>query len=152
MILLTILLFFIITWSGIYSQLTTVIEICLSNMSFKNIRFSFSFLFSCAFYFIFHVLFLFFNNVNSFKNFFTLHISYPAAPTTLQLLHISYLCPTTPLLHVDAPTPHPTWPLNSLGPPISWGLGASCLNEHRPGSPLLYVCWGPHTSWCMLSV
>jgi hypothetical protein len=48
--------------------------------------------------------------------------------------------------------PHPTWPQNSLGPPVSWGLGASSLNEHRPWSPLLYVCWGPHISWCMLSV
>jgi hypothetical protein len=25
------------------------------------------------------------------------------------------------------------------------------MNEHRPGSPLLYVCWGPHISWCWLS-
>jgi hypothetical protein len=50
------------------------------------------------------------------------------------------------------PLPHPTWPLNSLGPPVSWGLGASSLSEHRPGSPLLYVCWGPHISWRMLSL
>jgi hypothetical protein len=49
---------------------------------------------------------------------------------------------------MDAPTLHPIWPLNSLRPPVSWGLGASFLNEHRPGSPLLYVCWGPHISWC----
>jgi hypothetical protein len=34
---------------------------------------------------------------------------------------------------------HTTWLLNSLGPPVSWGLGASSLNEHRPGSPLLCV-------------
>jgi hypothetical protein len=53
-------------------------------------------------------------------------------------------------LHVDVPIPHPTWLLNSLGPPVSWGLGASYLNEHRLGSPLLYMCWGPHISWCML--
>jgi hypothetical protein len=26
--------------------------------------------------------------------------------------------------------------------PVSWGLSASSLNEHRPGSPPLYVCWG----------
>jgi hypothetical protein len=26
------------------------------------------------------------------------------------------------------------------------------LNEPRPCSPLLYVCWGTHISWCMLSV
>jgi hypothetical protein len=29
------------------------------------------------------------------------------------------------------PTPYPTRPLNSLGPPVSWGLGASYLNEPR---------------------
>ena len=40
--------------------------------------------------------------------------------------------------------------LKSLGPSVSWGLGAPSLNEHRPGSPLLYVCWGPPISWCML--
>jgi hypothetical protein len=53
---------------------------------------------------------------------------------------------------VDVPIPHPTSPLNSLWPPVSWGLGASSLNEYRPSSPLLYVCWGPHISWCMLPV
>ena len=42
------------------------------------------------------------------------------------------------------PTPYPTRPLNSLGPPVSWGLGTSSLTEPRPSSPLLYVCWGPH--------
>jgi hypothetical protein len=26
------------------------------------------------------------------------------------------------------------------------------LNEHRPGRPLLYVCWGPPINWYMLSV
>ena len=50
------------------------------------------------------------------------------------------------------PITHPTWPLNFLGPPVSWELGASSLNEHRPSSPLLYVCWEPHISWCMLPV
>jgi hypothetical protein len=57
--------------------------------------------------------------------------------------------------HTSSPTPchpHPIWPLNSLGPPVSWGLGASSLNEHRPRSPLPFVCWGPHFSWCTLSV
>jgi hypothetical protein len=52
---------------------------------------------------------------------------------------------------VDVPNTHSTWPLNSLGPPVSWGLGASSLNEHRPGSPLLYVCWGAYFSWCTLT-
>ena len=56
-------------------------------------------------------------------------------------------------LHVNViPTLYPIWPLNSLGPPVSWGLGVSSLNEHRPGSPLLYMCWRHHISWCMLSV
>jgi hypothetical protein len=53
---------------------------------------------------------------------------------------------------MDVPTPHPTWPQNSLGSPVSWGLDTSFLTEHRPGSPLLYVCWGPHISWHMRSV
>jgi hypothetical protein len=51
---------------------------------------------------------------------------------------------------MNVPTSNPTWPLNSLVPPVPSGLGASSLNEHRPGNPLLYVCWGLHISWCML--
>jgi hypothetical protein len=47
---------------------------------------------------------------------------------------------------VQIPHPHPTRTLNSLGPPVSWGLGASSLTEPRPGSILLYMCWGPHIS------
>jgi hypothetical protein len=74
------------------------------------------------------------------------------APSTLWLLHIPHLLPTWPHLHLNTPKPHPTWPLNSLGTPVSWRLGASSLNEHRPGRPLLYVCWGPHIRCCMLSV
>ena len=50
------------------------------------------------------------------------------------------------------PYPHRAWPLNSLGTPVSWGLSASSLNEHRSGSPLLYVCWEPQSIWCMLPV
>jgi hypothetical protein len=42
---------------------------------------------------------------------------------------------------MEAPTPHPIWPLNSLGPPVSWGLGASSLNEHRPKG-LYCMCIG----------
>jgi hypothetical protein len=33
---------------------------------------------------------------------------------------------------------------------VSWGLGASSLIEPRPSIPLLYMCCGPHISWCML--
>jgi hypothetical protein len=72
---------------------------------------------------------------------------YSPSWSTLWLLHIPYLLPTTPRLHVDVPTHYPTRPLNSLGPPVSWGLGASSLTRPRP---LLYMCWGPHISWCML--
>ena len=66
-------------------------------------------------------------------------------------------CPT-PLtssthLHKDVPpTPsHPTRPPHSLGPQISWGLGLSSLIEPKTSSPLLYMCWEPHISWCMLN-
>jgi len=45
---------------------------------------------------------------------------------------------------------HPARPLNFQGPLVSWGLGTSSLTEPRPGSHLLYMCWGPHLSWCML--
>ena len=58
--------------------------------------------------------------------------------------------PPPPVSMCKPPPPNPTWTLNSLGPPVSWRLGASSLSEHRPGSHLLYVCWGPHISWCML--
>jgi hypothetical protein len=47
---------------------------------------------------------------------------------------------------------HPTWTLHSLRPAVSWELGASSLNEHRPRCPLLYVSWGPHINQCMLPV
>ena len=30
------------------------------------------------------------------------------------------------------------------------GLGTSSLSEARPDSPLLYLCQGPHISWCLL--
>jgi hypothetical protein len=48
------------------------------------------------------------------------------------------------------PTPMKPDPLNSLWPPVPWGLGASSLAEPRPSSPLLYMCRGPCISWCTL--
>ena len=39
----------------------------------------------------------------------------------------------------------------SLGPQVSWGLGASSPTEASPGSPLPYMCWGYCTRPCMLS-
>jgi hypothetical protein len=53
---------------------------------------------------------------------------------------------------VDGPTLHPTWSLNTLRPPVSWGLAASSLKEHRSCSLLLYMYWEPHMSWFMLPV
>jgi hypothetical protein len=88
-----------------------------------------------------------FLNFILFLIYFLHSFHYCPSPSTLRLLHIPHLLPTTPHLHMDAPTPHPTWPLNSLGPAVSWELGASSLNEH---SPLLYVCWG--ASYQLLSV
>ena len=96
--------------------------------------------------------FILFHFIILFLIFFYTPYSIPHPSSTFWLLHIPHLLTTTPCLHMDAPTPHPTSPLNSLGPPFSWGLGASSLNEHRPGSPLQYVCWGPHISWYMLTV
>jgi hypothetical protein len=43
----------------------------------------------------------------------------------------------------------PARPLYSLESQVSQGLGAS-PTEARPGSPLLYMCWGPWTSLCRL--
>ena len=53
----------------------------------------------------------------------------------------SHTSSLSPCFQEDIPTPcpHPTRPLNSLGPPVFWGLGASSLTEPLPGSPLLYV-------------
>jgi hypothetical protein len=64
-----------------------------------------------------------------------LSIHPPTAPHPTPPLH------PTPSPH-GCPYHHPSWPLKSLGPPVSWGLGTSSLNEHRPRSPLLYCVWG----------
>ena len=53
-------------------------------------------------------------------------------------------------MRMSSPPPHPIRPPDSLGSPFSWGLGESSLTEPKPSSPLLYVCWEPHISWCML--
>jgi hypothetical protein len=115
-------------------KITSLTSVDLSFLSLS--LFSFSFLNLLIYLFIIYL---------------TLHILFAPSPSTLLLLHIQHLLPT-PCLHVDAPTPHPTWPLNSLGPPVSRGLDTSSLNEHRSGSLLLYVCWWPDICWCMLPV
>jgi hypothetical protein len=86
----------------------------------------------------------------------------------IHFLHTMFHSPLLPIHHLTDPHPippphptpsphgcaHPQPHLTSELPEASslLGLGASSLNEHRPGSPLLYVCWRPHISWCMLSV
>jgi hypothetical protein len=90
-----------------------------------------------------------------FNLFFTLHVPFPLTihphpPSDCLTSHTT--SPPQPCLHMDSPTPYPIWSRNFLGPPISCGFSVSSLNEHRPMSLLLYVCWGPHISYCMLSV
>ena len=60
------------------------------------------------------------------------------SPSDCSTSHTSSL----PLSPCECPHPQPTWPLNPQDPPVSWGLGASSLNEHRFSIPLLYLCWG----------
>jgi hypothetical protein len=36
----------------------------------------------------------------------------------------------------QSPTPHPTWPLTSLGTPLSWGLGASVWTQNQQSSAI----------------
>ena len=98
------------------------------------------------------LLFLFFLSSFFKINLFLQSIFHPLPPSTLWLLQIPHILSTQPCFHVDTPILRPTWHLNSLRPPVSWELGASSLNEHRPSSPLQYVSWGPHISWCMLPV
>jgi hypothetical protein len=100
--------------------------------------------------FVFNLLVSYFSSFFFFFFCFLHSIFYlPNPPSDCSTSHISSL---PPCLYMGVPNPHLTWPLNSVRPPVSWELGASSLNEHRPGSSLLYVCWQPHISWCMLSV
>ena len=86
--------------------------------------------------------------------FFIFYISYsiPHAPIPHPICHIPHLFPTPTVFMLIPPILQPTWPLNSLWPPGFWVLGASFWYDHRHGSPLLYMNWGTHISWCMLSV
>ena len=62
----------------------------------------------------------------------------------------SHTSPQFPCLHKNVLTNHPTRPLNSLGTPVSWALGAFSWTKGRPDSPLLYMILGPQISSCML--
>jgi hypothetical protein len=63
----------------------------------------------------------------------------------------SYTSSPWPCLHVVVHTPHPTWPLNSLGPPISWRLVYHFLMNKTPRSCTVCVL-GTYISCCMLPV
>jgi hypothetical protein len=91
----------------------------------------------------------FLKNILFKRFFFPVQILSPSW-STLWLCHIPYLLPSDPHLQEDVLTSHPTKTLQSLGSPVSSELGSSSLTESRPSSPLLYMCWRPHISWCML--
>ena len=73
-------------------------------------------------------------------------------PLLFQPLTVLYPIPP-PFSHLqegDTRKLYPSSPSNSLLPHVSLWRGASWLTEPRPGSPLLYMYWKPHISWCML--
>jgi hypothetical protein len=83
---------------------------------------------------------------------YLLFITSDFIPLPVYLLTISY---SIPPLHLPVSirmvpllTTPPHQSLNSLEPPVSWGLGASSLTKSRPNSPLVHMCWWPHISWC----
>ena len=63
----------------------------------------------------------------------------------------SYTSSPWPCLHVVVHNPHPTGPLNSLGPPISWRLVYHFLMNKTPRSCTVCVL-GTYISCCMLPV
>lgn len=72
-------------------------------------------------------------------------------PIYLLIVPILYLFPAMPPSPWGCPHPtHTNRTLNSLGPPVSWVLGAFSLTEPGPSSPLQYMCRELHISWCML--
>jgi hypothetical protein len=88
-------------------------------------------------------LFLIFNLFLQFS-----HYPPPVLPSNSSSSHSS----PQPISKMS-PQPHTSHTLPGLPiprPQVSQELGVSSLIEARPGSPLLYMCWGPHISWCML--
>ena len=81
-----------------------------------------------TFYFIFLILFNLFLHSRFYPH--------PSSPSECSPSHSSSLHPVFKSMSPPS-NPHTTRPLNSLGPQISWGLGASSLTESRSTSPLL---------------
>ena len=77
------------------------------------------------------------------------------------MFHIPYLLPTpvsmrmSPHTHTHTHTrPHPTRPLNTLGPPVSWGLGAPSQLNPDP-AVLCCICIGGLISagvYCLVGI
>lgn len=65
----------------------------------------------------------------------------------------NFLVPATSVPHPIPPSPflqedvRLTMPPASLGPQVFLGLGMSSPTEDRLGNLLLYMCWGPQTSY-----
>jgi hypothetical protein len=99
--------------------------------------------FDAFFFFFFFFDAFFFNGIFNFflpSRFYSPHF-FPIHPSTVSHPIPPFHPPISTRMS-PCPTPHTTWPLNVLEPPVSWGLGESSLIEHRPSIPLLYMCWG----------
>jgi hypothetical protein len=92
-------------------------------------------------------IFKFYLFIYFYNSYLILHPPPPRPPSNCSTSSTSSAVSLSPR---GCPHPDPFWPLNSLGPLVSWGLDTSTLNENRPTSPLLFVCWELHISWCML--
>jgi hypothetical protein len=104
-----------------------------------------SFFFFCCFFFSFLLLFkysliLFYTTVFIPLSVWPLPLSAPNCSPS----HISSPTPTISK-RMFPPHPHLFRPPHFLGPQVFQGLGAFSPTVARPSSPLLYMCWGPHT-------
>jgi len=77
------------------------------------------------------------------------YIPFPVCPLTFPHPISPYSPPQSPRGWPNLHS-HPTRPHHSLGPRVSWGLGDSLVTKFRPINLLLYMCWEPQISWCML--
>lgn len=138
---------------GIYWNVFFLCPILLARV-FLFVLFSLTLLFICSFFFS---SFFFFSYMVDFWGvlllLFNLFLLSPFIPLLVHPLTVPHHIPPFPqfprgCLPSPHPTPHPKQPLtrspHSLGLQVSWGLGASSLTECISGSPLLFMCWGPH--------
>lgn len=100
------------------------------------------------FYFLEHYSFFFFSFSWPFNLFLQSRLD--PHPGTLSNCSTSHTSSPLPMFSRGCPHPPPHHTSLSLGPQVFWGLGASSPTEPRPGSPLLFMCQGPHISWFRL--